>query len=219
MPAFNEAERIGEVLQTLRKVRGLDGVLVVDDGSSDGTQKAARLAFPSVRVLKLSNNSGKAAAVLAGAKAVQSEYLLLVDADLHGLRVEEFEAAIKAVRRDAAIDMLVLRRVNKDWVTRALRGDVLISGERIVRRSHLLALFASQQPAGFQLEVALNQYTLDHSKQVRWLPISSAGVISLRKRGLLAGLRKELSMFAGIFAYLGPRKLVQQMLAFGRQRA
>lgn len=219
MPAFNEAERIGEVLQTLRKVRGLDGVLVVDDGSSDGTQKAARLAFPSVRVLKLSNNSGKAAAVLAGAKAVQSEYLLLVDADLHGLRVEEFEAAIKAVRRDAAIDMLVLRRVNKDWVTRALRGDVLISGERIVRRSHLLALFASQQPAGFQLEVALNQYMLDHSKQVRWLPISSAGVISLRKRGLLAGLRKELSMFAGIFAYLGPRKLVQQMLAFGRQRA
>jgi hypothetical protein len=157
--------------------------------------------------------------VAAGLRAAKSDYVFLIDADLQNPRLTEFDAALRAVAADPGIDMLVLRRVSKDWVTRTLRGDVLISGERIVRRADLLAFFRRWRVRGFQLEVALNQYMLEASKRVRWLPTSSVGVISLKKLGFWGGVQKELRMFAGIFGYLGIRRLLWQFLAFGRQRA
>jgi glycosyltransferase involved in cell wall biosynthesis len=219
IPAFNEAARIGRVLRVLARLRSLAQIIVVDDGSTDGTAALVRRRFPRAELILLPANRGKAAAVAAGVRAANSDYVFLIDADLQNPRLGEFDAALRAVAADPGIDMLVLRRVSKDWVTRTLRGDVLISGERIVRRADLLAFFRRWRVRGFQLEVALNQHMLEAGKKVRWLPISSVGVISLKKLGFWGGVQKELRMFAGIFGYLGVRRLLWQFLAFGRQRA
>lgn len=218
VPAFNETRSIAKVLRTLSRIQ-LDQLICVDDGSTDGTAALVRRAFPRVALVPLARNGGKAAAVRAGLVRVHSDYVLLADADLRNPSTDDFVNALKAVRKDPAIDMLVLRRVNKDLLTRAVRGDLLISGERIVRTRDLRAFYQQTQIHGFQLEVALNQYMLERGKQVRWLPISSVGVVSLKKRGLMAGIRKEIDMFRSIFAYLGLRKLLWQMLAFACQRA
>ncbi|MCW5876230.1 MAG: glycosyltransferase family 2 protein [Anaerolineales bacterium] len=218
VPAYNESRRINTVLRVLTAVQGLQTILVVDDGSTDGT--ADRLIrHPKLRVLRLPRNRGKAAAVLAGARQLRTDYLLLVDADLRRPRRAEFARALAALHTEPGVDMLVLRRVSKSLLTRSLRGDLLISGERIVRRGDLLAMLAQHPVQGYQLEVALNQYMLDHDKQVRWLPISSVGLLAIHKLGLRSGLRKELGMFRDIFKYLGLSKLLWQMLIFGRQQA
>lgn len=219
IPAYNEASRIGRVLRVLARLPALAQIIVVDDGSSDGTASLVRRRFPRVELIILPANRGKAAAVAAGVRAAKSDYVLLVDADLQNPNRSEFDTALRAVAADPGIDMLVLRRVAKDWLTRWLRGDVLISGERIVRRRDLLAFFRRRLVRGFQLEVALNQYMLEANKKVRWLPISSVGVISLKKLGFWGGVRKEWAMFASIFGYLGIRRLLWQFFAFARQRA
>lgn len=219
VPAYNEASRIGRVLRVLTRMPSLAQIIVVDDGSADGTAAFVRKRFPDVKLISLPRNRGKAAAVATGVRAAKSDYVLLVDADLQNPRRNEFDSALRAVSADQDIDMLVLRRVSKDWMTRALRGDVLISGERIVRRNDLMAFFRRWRVRGFQLEVALNQYMLEADKKVRWLPITSVGVLSLKKLGFWGGLQKEWTMFASIFGYLGVRRLLWQFFAFARQRA
>ncbi len=84
IPAFNEARVIGE---SVRRVLVSEDVrievIVVDDGSTDGTSKIVREAFPDdprVRVLTL-ENGGKARALNEALKLAQGDVIVALDAD------------------------------------------------------------------------------------------------------------------------------------------
>jgi len=90
IPAYNEAERIGETVSAALTLPGVDAVVVASDGSTDATVRAARQA--GATVWRTALNQGKAAAMLAGAEAVRAvdqrhpgdgpRHLLFLDADL-----------------------------------------------------------------------------------------------------------------------------------------
>lgn len=80
IPAYNEAERIAATVQAALALPHVSEVVVIDDGSSDTTSAIAEQA--GARVVRLENNSGKAAALMAGGREAQGKYLLLLDADL-----------------------------------------------------------------------------------------------------------------------------------------
>lgn len=89
VPAYNEAERLSHTLPRIFTWLAAypDGgrVLVVDDGSSDGTGDAARAqmpAHPNLDLLTLSRQSGKGAAVRTGLLAAATDIVGFVDADL-----------------------------------------------------------------------------------------------------------------------------------------
>ena len=88
IPAFNEAQRLPRYLAEV--VTYFDGrdegyeVLVVDDGSTDGTRDAVAQmtrAHGPVRLLRGESNEGKGAAVRRGMLAARGEYRLFTDAD------------------------------------------------------------------------------------------------------------------------------------------
>jgi glycosyltransferase involved in cell wall biosynthesis len=90
IPAYNEAERIGETVTAALALPGVDAVVVASDGSTDATVRVARQA--GATVWRSGKNRGKAAAMLAGAEAVRGlderdqadepRHLLFLDADL-----------------------------------------------------------------------------------------------------------------------------------------
>ena len=86
IPAKDEVERIVATVDAVRKIAGVDLVVVVDDGSTDGTAEAAERA--GAIVVRHPRNRGKAAAMETGAAAVaerdgaQARHLLFLDADL-----------------------------------------------------------------------------------------------------------------------------------------
>lgn len=89
VPAFNEAESLFELHRELTAaLTSLDmtwEVLLVDDGSRDGTDRvieAICASDPHSRGLLLSRNYGKSAALATGFKAVRGEFVVTMDADL-----------------------------------------------------------------------------------------------------------------------------------------
>jgi glycosyltransferase involved in cell wall biosynthesis len=86
LPAYNErpnlAELVPETLDVLRRAGMTFEVVVVDDGSTDGTRELMRkLSDPDVVYLRMRRNAGKSAALSAGLARAKGELIVLMDAD------------------------------------------------------------------------------------------------------------------------------------------
>jgi GT2 family glycosyltransferase len=80
--AWNRRE---DILQTLESVYGQNGpsleVIVVDNGSTDGTCEAVSASFPEVRLLRLEENRGPTGGRNAGIRVARGEIMLCLDSD------------------------------------------------------------------------------------------------------------------------------------------
>jgi hypothetical protein len=124
IPARNESDRIAETVRAAADLGGVDLVVVVDDGSRDGTWVAAEQAdgpgIP-VSVVRHSRNRGKGAAMETGAEVVRlldrqqrrhaPRHLLFLDADLAATAARA-APLIEPVRREAA-DMTIAVFTNR----------------------------------------------------------------------------------------------------------
>ena len=219
IPFYNEGDRLLAVLQAVAQVPGLDHILCIDDGSQDDAGPQVACRYPQVKVLRLPRNGGKTAAIAHGLRHVRHEWVLLLDADLQGLQPAEVVQALDTVRRRPELDMLILRRLNAPWLVRQTRGDVLLSGDRLVRRRHLAAVLTGGRVSGFQLEVALNAYLQTRDAHVAWLPWSATNVPKHTKRGTAAGLAGDAAMYAELLRCVGVRAYARQLRTFARQGA
>jgi glycosyltransferase involved in cell wall biosynthesis len=89
LPCFNEAENVGEAISqtraAARRVADLHEIIVVDDGSTDGTGDAVRSIArhcPAVRLATHAENLGYGAALRTGIAEARLPWILLTDADL-----------------------------------------------------------------------------------------------------------------------------------------
>ena len=85
MPVYNEKATIQAILERVESSRLADEIVLVDDGSHDGTRDLlTRLArnHPKLRVILHESNRGKGAAVVTGIGAATSDIVLIQDADL-----------------------------------------------------------------------------------------------------------------------------------------
>lgn len=98
IPAFNEEATVGRVVRVAREA-GFP-VVVADDGSKDETARRALEA--GAEVVRLKENRGKGGAIAEGLKAVRTPFVLLLDADLLGLRPEHLFALLKPLKEGEA---------------------------------------------------------------------------------------------------------------------
>ena len=84
MPVYNEMDTLEEIVGRVRDVQVADEIIIVDDGSQDGTRELLDLfhSQPDIRVIMHEENQGKGAAVVTGMRAAMGDVLIIQDADL-----------------------------------------------------------------------------------------------------------------------------------------
>jgi glycosyltransferase involved in cell wall biosynthesis len=159
IPALNEAAAIGDVISRLRAEAAWREIIVVDDGSIDGT--GARAAGAGADVVRHPYTKGNGAAVKTGVRRAKGDYVLIVDADGQHQpsdarrladRLGEYDLVVGA--RTSATQATIPRRLGNatlnalaSYLTGRAIPD-LTSGFRGARRQYLVD-FLHLLPNGF----------------------------------------------------------------------
>jgi glycosyltransferase involved in cell wall biosynthesis len=183
LPAFNEASKIGAVIEALpERVGGLEVIpVVVDDGSSDGTGDIARTL--GVEVLTAPTNRGKGHALRMGIERVRSvdpEVLVWMDCD--GQHPPELLPDLVAPVLEGSADMVVGSRYLGP------RSGIAPFNRRLVRRGTILAL---RRITGCQLSDPFSGFRSFSPAAVAALSLRGDGYeseleacLAVRRRGL-----------------------------------
>lgn len=197
IPAYNEEQRIGNVLRAVARCKFADEILVVNDGSEDRTSQLVR-AHPNVKLVDLPFNTGKGGAMAAGAAATNATILAFVDADLAGLRGEHLDAIIRPLLERRCEMCIGVFRGGKFWSDSAQRIAPYISGQRAMRREILESIpFLGDLRMG--VEVTINTYA--KRSKARILRVVLRGVSNTfkeQKMGLMKGAAARAKMYAEI---------------------
>lgn len=196
IPAFNERHGIGLTIERLRAALASEPysleIIVVDDGSTDGTADEAEAH--GVRVLRLPANGGYGAALKAGIAATASEYVAIIDADgtypaeaLPAMMAQAVDADMVVGARPANSAGIPLVRRPAKWVLTKLASYLagrkipdLNSGLRVMRRS-VLQRFLPILPSGFSFTTTITLSMLCTGKRVVYQPIKYAQRIGSSK--------------------------------------
>ena len=117
-PVFNERDNLDEfissVLQVMKAQNQTFELIIIDDGSTDGSEKLLTTAADNhleLRVLRLSRNFGQTAAIQAGFDVAKGKYLVTLDSDLQN-DPKDITKLIKKLKEEN-LDLVVGWRKNR----------------------------------------------------------------------------------------------------------
>lgn len=210
VPAFNERGRLRHVLEVLQKVPDLADIIVVDDGSTDGTELEVldqASSEPRLRCIRLPENRGKARALQAGVDAARGDLVVFVDADLNHLTPELMQALIQPVRAGQADMTVGVFRQGKWYTDLSQRITPWMSGQRCLPRA-LFYQVPLDQVVGYGIETALTVIAHQQHWRVQLVPLLGVSHNPLQvRRGIKAGSHQKGLMYVQVIkTYLALRR-------------
>jgi glycosyltransferase involved in cell wall biosynthesis len=209
IPAYNEAPRLGMVIEAVRAATLIHDMLVVDDGSQDDTAQVAREC--GVRVIRLPENRGKGTALRTGALATHSDILLFLDADLINLTGAQVDDLVRPVLKAQAGMSIGVFRGGRAATDLAQVISPHLSGQRCLHRDFFLAApLVDGSRSG--VEIALTV----HARACK-VPIATVDLVGAthtmkeQKIGVVRGALARWRMYADILTTFARYHLVTRL--------
>jgi glycosyltransferase involved in cell wall biosynthesis len=196
VPAHNEATRIGAVLEVLASYKKFDEVIVVNDGSTDETEKVVK-KFP-VRYILNDSNHGKAHAMQKGVDECTSDIIFFCDADILGLTHKMIDSILDPVL-EGKVEMFVGMR-KRGWygAHNVLAFVPILGGERALTKK-LWQDLPEYYKDKFKIETGLNFYAKYHGKNYSYKVIAGLSqVIKEKKYGFWEGMYRRFGMYKDV---------------------
>jgi len=197
VPAYNELDRITLVLDAIKSAHTVDEIVVVSDGSTDGTYELAA-ADPTVKTVKLEVNGGKGGAMRAGAMSTDAEVVLFLDADLVGMDGEKVDSIIRPVAEDQADMSIGIFSGGRGITDMAQVIMPFISGQRAMRREEFLAIPEIDSTRS-GVESAITKYFSARGLRVQRVMLAGCThTMKEEKLGIVKGLASRMRMYYDI---------------------
>ena len=114
IPVYNEAKTVRQILEKIDAVNIDKEIIVVNDGSCDGTDNILReIKFNNLKVIHHRNNRGKGAAFLTGLSEADGEFVIIQDADLE-YDPDDYSKLLSAIKKERA-DVVLGARFTKGY--------------------------------------------------------------------------------------------------------
>jgi glycosyltransferase involved in cell wall biosynthesis len=218
IPAYEEAAGVGAVVQSLRGAANWHEVLVIDDGSGDGTASVAATA--GARVIKHPYNKGNGAAVKTGIRNAAGDYVLIIDADGQHTAAD----ALRLVGFLGEYDLVVGTRAGSiqqasaarhmgnnllNWIAGYLTGRAipdLTSGLRAARTSGLRE-FLHLLPNGFSTPTTTTLSFVKAGYSVHFEPITVGARLGKSKIKIVSDGARFLMILLKVITVFSPLRI------------
>ncbi len=194
IPAYNESKTIGNVLRVVRATMPLiEDIIVISDGSTDDTAEIARNY--GTTVIELKDNIGKSGAINAGLNICKSEVVLLLDADLIGLKISHiYDLVLPVVSND--YDMVIGIFKNGRAVTDlAQKIAPKLSGQRAIKK-YILKGIPDMDMLRYGLEISLSKHVNDEIYKVKEVYLQDITHLTKEEKlGVVQGLSSRMKMY------------------------
>jgi glycosyltransferase involved in cell wall biosynthesis len=213
IPAFNEAEDLLPVLNSVCTVEWVQEVILVDDGSTDSTLEIAQdtaKQFSRLTVIHLAENQGKAAAMLAGVKALHTDLVIFLDADLKGVKSHHLQQ-LTSLQRSGSHEMtLAVFQIGRALKNFSQRCIPHLSGQRCLWRDEAEQALTPLAGDRYGVEAGLTLHARNHHWKIRktvWRGVTHHMV--WQKRRVIDGLQNRWQMYSQIMTVIARNRYVR----------
>ncbi len=193
IPAYNEEQTIGKVIEAVKQVPFIAETVVVSDGSTDRTADIARAM--DAKVIALEQNLGKGGAMMVGVNNTDADVVLFLDADLIGLQpmhVVDLLLPVVEGRADMTVGIFDHGRLATDL---AQFIAPYLSGQRAIKRE-LFRQISNLEVTRYGVEIAMTRFAKTAGISVAEVELRDMShVMKEEKMGVVRGFMARLKMY------------------------
>lgn len=187
VPVYNEQDTINKTIESLKNIKVVDELVVVDDGSTDETKEILK-EIEAIRILGYEKNRGKGYAIKYALKNINYDYVLLIDGDLEetsnqavklinpvlngyaDVTIAKFPEAEKMTNKKGGFGLVkgLAKRGVKYFTGKSI--DTTLSGQRVYKKEVLDQI--NYIPDRYGVEIAMTIQSLNGNFKMLEIPVT-----------------------------------------------